>query len=169
MIERQEFKMNRSRSFWTFGVISDIVMIIVETLILMFKGQDIKFTILEYSIVITVVYRFLTRCARYSLRKEGLRLIKCTVLENQGNRRVKYVYNANDLKDNKLKNRVDNSSILVMTRYEKLRPGENVDVLMSSNGERLRELPIKHTMTADLTVLIVLTLLTVGCFVKYLV
>lgn len=161
--------MGRSRSFWTFSVISDIVMIVVGTLILMFNGQDIKFTILEYSIVITVVYRFLTRCARYSLRKEGFRLIKCTVLENQGNRRVKYVYNANDLKDNKLKNRVDTSSILVMTRYKKLKPGENVDVLMSSNGERLRELPIKHTMTADLTVMIVLTLLTVGCFVNYLV
>lgn len=161
--------MNRSKSFWTFDVISDIIMIVVGTLILMFKGQDIKFTILEYSIVITVVYRFLTRCARYSLRKEGFRLIKCTVLENQDNRRVKYIYNANDLKDNKLKNRVDTSSILVITRYEKLKPGENVDVLMSSNGERLRELPIKHTMTADLTVMIVLTLLTVGCFVNYLV
>lgn len=161
--------MNRSKSFWTFDVISDIIMIVVGTLILMFKGQDIKFTILEYSIVITVVYRFLTRCARYSLRKEGFRLIRCTVLENQGNRRVKYVYNANDLKDNKLKNRVDTSSILVMTRYKKLKPGENVDVLMSSNGERLRELPIKHTMTADLTVMIVLTLLTVWCFVNYLV
>lgn len=128
--------MNRSRSFWTLGVISDIAMLVVGTLILMFNGQDIKFTILEYSIVITVVYRFLTRCARYSLRKEGFRLIKCTVLENQGNRRVKYVYNANDLKDNKLKNRVDTSSILVMTRYEKLKPGENVDVLMSSDGEK---------------------------------
>lgn len=161
--------MTRSRSFWTFSVISDIVMIVVGTLILMFNGQDIKFTILEYSIVITVVYRFLTRCARYSLRKEGFRLIKCTVLENQGNRRVKYIYNANDLKDNKSKNRVDTSSILVMTRYEKLKPGENVDVLMSNDGERLRELPIKHTMTADLTVLIILTLLTVGCFVNYLV
>lgn len=161
--------MNRSKSFWTFDVISDIIMIVVGTLILMFKGQDIKFTILEYSIVITVVYRFLTRCARYSLRKEGFRLIKCTVLENQGNRRVKYIYNANDLKDNKLKNRVDTSSILVITRYEKLKPGENVDVLMSNDGERLRELPIKHTMTADLTVMIVLTLLTVGCFVNYLV
>lgn len=161
--------MNRSRGFWTFGVISDIVMIVVGTLILMFNGQDIKFTILEYSIVITVVYRFLTRCARYSLRKEGFRLIKCTVLENQGNRHVKYIYNANDLKDNKLKNRVDTSSILVMTRYEKLKPGENVDVLMSSDGERLRELPIKHMMTVDLTFLIVLTLLTIGCFVNYLV
>ena len=161
--------MNRSKSFWTFDVISDIIMIVVGTLILMFNGQDIKFTILEYSIVITVVYRFLTRCARYSLRKEGFRLIKCTVLENQGNRSVKYIYNANDLKDNKLKNRVDTRSILVMTRYEKLKPGENVDVLMSSDGERLRELPIKHTMTADLTVLIVLTILTVGCFVNYLV
>ena len=161
--------MDRRRSVWTLDVISDIVMIIVGTLILMFNGQDIKFTILEYSIVITVVYRFLTRCARYSLRKEGFRLIKCTVLENQGNRRVKYVYNANDLKDNKLKNRVDTSSILVMTRYEKLKPGENVDVLMSSDGERLRELPIKHTMTADLAVLIVLTMLTIGCFVNYLV
>lgn len=161
--------MNRSKSFWTFDVISDIVMIVVGTLILMFNGQDIKFTILEYSIVITVVYRFLTRCARYSLRKEGFRLIKCTVLENQGNRRVKYIYNANDLKDNKLKNRVDTSSILVMTRYEKLKPGENVDVLMSSDGKRLRELPIKHTMTADLTVLVVLTILTIGCFVNYLV
>lgn len=161
--------MGRSRSFWTLSVISDIVMIVVGTLILMFNGQDIKFTILEYSIVITVVYRFLTRCARYSLRKEGFRLIKCTVLENQGNRRVKYVYNANDLKNNKLKNRVDTSSILVITRYEKLKPGENVDVLMSNDGERLRELPIKHTMTADLTVMIVLTLLTVGCFVNYLV
>lgn len=144
-------------------------MIVVGTLILMFNGQDIKFTILEYSIVLTVVYRFLTRCARYSLRKEGFRLIKCTVLENQGNRRVKYIYNANDLKDNKSKNRVDTSSILVMTRYEKLKPGENVDVLMSSDGERLRELPIKHTMTADLAVLIVLTMLTIGCFVNYLV
>lgn len=161
--------MNRSKSFWTFDVISDIVMIVVGTLILMFNGQDIKFTILEYSIVLTVVYRFLTRCARYSLRKEGFRLIKCTVLENQGNRRVKYIYNANDLKDNKLKNRVDTSSILVMTRYEKLKPGENVDVLMSSDGKRLRELPIKHTMTADLTVLVVLTILTIGCFVNYLV
>lgn len=161
--------MNRSKSFWTFDVISDIIMIVVGTLILMFKGQDIKFTILEYSIVITVVYRFLTRCARYSLRKEGFRLIKCTVLENQDNRRVKYVYNANDLKDNKLKNRVDTSSILVITRYEKLKPGENVDVLMSSNGERLRELPIKHTMTVELAVLIVLTLLTFGYFVNYLV
>lgn len=161
--------MNRSKSFWTFDVISDIIMIVVGTLILMFKGQDIKFTILEYSIVITVVYRFLTRCARYSLRKEGFRLIKCTVLENQDNRRVKYIYNANDLKDNKLKNRVDTSSILVITRYEKLKPGENVDVLMSNDGERLRELPIKHTMTADLTVLIVLTILTIGCFVNYLV
>ena len=161
--------MNRSKSFWTLDVISDIVMIVVGTLILMFNGQDIEFTILEYSIVITVVYRFLTRCARYSLRKEGFRLIKCTVLENQGNRRVKYIYNANDLKDNKLKNRVDTSSILVMTRYEKLKPGENVDVLMSSDGERLRELPIKHTMTADLTVLVVLTILTIGCFVNYLV
>lgn len=161
--------MNRSKSFWTFDVISDIVMIVVGTLILMFNGQDIKFTILEYSIVLTVVYRFLTRCARYSLRKEGFRLIKCTVLENQGNRRVKYIYNANDLKDNKLKNRVDTSSILVMTRYEKLKPGENVDVLMSSDGKRLRELPIKHTMTADLTVLVVLTVLTIGCFVNYLV
>lgn len=161
--------MNRSRSFWTLGVISDIAMLVVGTLILMFNGQDIKFTILEYSIVITVVYRFLTRCAKYSLKKEGFRLIKCTVLENQGNRRVKYIYNANDLRDNKLKNRVDNSSILVMTRYEKLKPGENVDVLMSSDGERLRELPIKHTMAVDLTFLIVLTLLTVGCFVNYLV
>ena len=161
--------MNRSRSFWTFSVISDIVMIVVGTLILMFNGQDIKFTILEYSIVLTVVYRFLTRCARYSLRKEGFRLIKCTVLENQGNRRVKYIYNANDLKDNKSKNRVDTSSILVMTRYEKLKPGENVDVLMSSDGERLRELPIKHTMTADVAVLIVLNMLTIGCFVNYLV
>ena len=161
--------MNRSKSFWTFDVISDIIMIVVGTLILMFKGQDIKFTILEYSIVITVVYRFLTRCARYSLRKEGFRLIKCTVLENQDNRRVKYVYNANDLKDNKLKNRVDTSSILVITRYEKLKPGENVDVLMSSNGERLGELPIKHTMTVELAVLIVLTLLTFGYFVNYLV
>lgn len=161
--------MNRSKSFWTFDVISDIVMVVVGTLILMFNGQDIKFTILEYSIVLTVVYRFLTRCARYSLRKEGFRLIKCTVLENQGNRRVKYIYNANDLKDNKLKNRVDTSSILVMTRYEKLKPGENVDVLMSSDGKRLRELPIKHTMTADLTVLVVLTILTIGCFVNYLV
>ena len=161
--------MGRSRSFWTFSVISDIVMIVVGALILMFNGQDIKFTILEYSIVITVVYRFLTRCARYSLRKEWFRLIKCTVLENQGNRRVKYVYNANDLKDNKLKNRVDTSSIVVITRYEKLKPGENVDVLMSNDGERLRELPIKHTMTADLTVLIVLTILTIGCFVNYLV
>lgn len=161
--------MNRSKSFWTFDVISDIAMIVVGTLILMFNGQDIKFTILEYSIVLTVVYRFLTRCARYSLRKEGFRLIKCTVLENQGNRRVKYIYNANDLKDNKLKNRVDTSSILVMTRYEKLKPGENVDVLMSSDGKRLRELPIKHTMTADLTVLVVLTILTIGCFVNYLV
>lgn len=161
--------MDRRRSFWTFDVISDIVMIVVGTLILMFNGQDIKFTILEYSIVLTVVYRFLTRCARYSLRKEGFRLIKCTVLENQGNRRVKYIYNANDLKDNKLKNRVDTSSILVMTRYEKLKPGENVDVLMSSDGKRLRELPIKHTMTADLTVLVVLTILTIGCFVNYLV
>lgn len=161
--------MNRSKSFWTFDVISDIVMIVVGTLILMFNGQDIKFTILEYSIVLTVVYRFLTRCARYSLRKEGFKLIKCTVLENLGNRRVKYVYNANDLKDNKLKNRVDTRSILVMTRYEKLKSGENVDVLMSNDGERLRELPIKHTMTADLTVLIVLTLLTIGCFVNYLV
>lgn len=161
--------MNRSRSFWTFGVIPDIVMIVVGTLMLMFNGQDIKFTILEYSIVITVAYRFLTRCAKYSLRKEGFRLVKCTVLENQGNRRVKYIYNANDLKDNKLKNRVDTSSILVMTRYEKLKPGENVDVLMSNDGERLRELPIKHTMTADLTVLIVLTMLTIGCFVNYLV
>lgn len=161
--------MSRSRRFWTFSVISDIVMIVVGTLILMFNGQDIKFTILEYSIVITVVYRFLTRCARYSLRKEGFRLIKCTVLENQGNRRVKYIYSANDLKDNKLKNRVDTRSILVMTRYEKLKPGENVDVLMSSDGERLRELPIKHTMAVDLAVLIVLTLLTFGCFVNYLV
>lgn len=161
--------MNRSKSFWTLDVISDIVMIIVGTIILMFNGQDIKFTILEYSIVITIVYRFLTRCARYSLRKEGFRLIKCTVLENQGNRRVKYVYNANDLKDNKLKNRVDTSSILVMTRYEKLKPGENVDVLMSSDGERLKELPIKHMMAVDLAVLIVLTLLTFGCFVNYLV
>lgn len=161
--------MNRSRNFWTLSVISDIVMMVVGTLILMFNGQDIKFTILEYSIVITIVYRFLTRCARYSLRKEGFRLIKCTVLENQGNRRVKYVYNANDLKDNKLKNRVDTSSILVMTRYEKLKPGENVDVLMSNDGERLRELPIKHTMAADLTVLIILTILTIGCFVNYLV
>lgn len=161
--------MNRSKSFWTFDIISDIVMMVVGTLILMFNGQDIKFTILEYSIVLTVVYRFLTRCARYSLRKEGFRLIKCTVLENQGNRRVKYIYNANDLKDNKLKNRVDTSSILVMTRYEKLKPGENVDVLMSSDGKRLRELPIKHTMTADLTVLVVLTILTIGCFVNYLV
>lgn len=161
--------MNRSRSFWTLGVISDIAMLVVGTLILMFNGQDIKFTILEYSIVITVVYRFLTRCARYSLRKEGFRLVKCTVLENQGNRRVKYIYNANDLKDNKLKNRVDTSSILVMTRYEKLKPGENVDVLMSSDGERLRELPIKHTMAVDLAVLIVLNLLTFGCFVNYLV
>lgn len=161
--------MNRSKSFWTFDIISDIVMVVVGTLILMFNGQDIKFTILEYSIVLTVVYRFLTRCARYSLRKEGFRLIKCTVLENQGNRRVKYIYNANDLKDNKLKNRVDTSSILVMTRYEKLKPGENVDVLMSSDGERLRELPIKHTMAVDLAVLIVLTLLTFGCFVNYLV
>ena len=96
-------------------------------------------------------------------------LEKCTVLENLGNRRVKYVYNANDLKDNKLKNRVDTRSILVMTRYEKLKSGEDVDVLMSNDGERLRELPIKHTMTADLTVLIVLTLLTIGCFVNYLV
>lgn len=161
--------MNRHRNFWTFDVISDIIMIVVGTLILMLKGQDIKFTILEYSIVITVVYRFLTRCARYSLRKEGFRLIKCTVLENQDNRRVKYIYNANDLKDNKLKNRVDTSSILVITRYEKLKPGENVEVLMSNDGERLRELPIKHTMTADLTVLIVLTILTIGCFVNYLV
>lgn len=161
--------MNRSRSFWTFGVIPDIVMIVVGALMLMFNGQDIKFTILEYSIVITVVYRFLTRCARYSLRKEGFRLVKCTVLENQGNRRVKYIYNANDLKDNKLKNRVDTSSILVMTRYEKLKPGENVDVLMSSDGERLKELPIKHAMAVDLTVLIVLTILTIGCFVNYLV
>ena len=161
--------MNRSRSFWTLGVISDIAMLVVGTLILMFNGQDIKFTILEYSIVITVVYRFLTRCARYSLRKEGFRLVKCIVLENQGNRRVKYIYNANDLKDNKLKNRVDTSSILVMTRYEKLKPGENVDVLMSSDGERLKELPIKHAMAVDLTVLIVLTILTVGCFVNYLV
>ena len=161
--------MNRSKSFWTFDVISDIIMIVVGTLILMFKGQDIKFTILEYSIVITVVYRFLTRCARYSFRKEGFRLIKCTVLENQDNRRVKYIYNANDLKDNKLKNRVDTSSILVITRYEKLKPGENVVVLMSNDGERLRELPIKHTMSADLTVLIVLTILTIGCFVNYLV
>lgn len=161
--------MNRSRSFWTLGVISDIAMLVVGTLILMFNGQDIKFTILEYSIVITVVYRFLTRCARYSLRKEGFRLVKCTVLENQGNRRVKYIYNANDLKDNKLKNRVDTSSILVMTRYEKLKPGENVDVLMSSDGERLKELPIKHAMAVDLTVLIVLTILTIVCFVNYLV
>ena len=161
--------MNRSRSFWTLSVISDIIMIVVGTLILMFNGQDIKFTILEYSIVITVVYRFLTRCARYSLRKEGFQLIKCTVLENQGNRRVKYIYNANDLKDNKLKNRVDTSSILVMTRYEKLKPGENVDVLMSSDGERLKELPIKHAMAVDLTVLIVLTILTIVCFVNYLV
>lgn len=166
--------MNRSRSFWTLSVISDIIMIVVGTLILMFNSQDIKFTILEYSIVITVVYRFLTRCARYSLRKEGFRLIKCTVLENQGNRRVKYIYNANDLKDNKLKdnklkNRVDTRSILVVTRYEKLKLGENVDVLMSSDGERLRELPIKHVMAVDLTVLIVLTLLTIGCFVNYLV
>lgn len=161
--------MNRSKSFWTFDVISDIIMIVVGTLILMFKGQDIKFTILEYSIVITVVYRFLTRCARYSLRKEGFRLVKCTVLENQGNRRVKYTYNANDLKNNKLKNRVDTRSILVVTRYEKLKPGENVDVLMSSDGKRLKELPIKHTMTADLTVLVVLTILTIGCFVNYLV
>lgn len=161
--------MNRSRSFWTLGVISDIAMIVVGTLILMFNGQDIKFTILEYSIVITVVYRFLTRCARYSLRKEGFRLIKCTVLENQGNRRVKYVYNANDLKDNRLKNRVDTRSILVMTRYEKLKLGENVDVLMSSDGERLKELPIKHAMAVDLTVLIVLTILTIVCFVNYLV
>lgn len=161
--------MNRSRSFWTFSIISDIVMIVVGTLILMFNGQDIKFTILEYSIVITVVYRFLTRCARYSLRKEGFRLIKCTVLENQGNRRVKYIYNANDLKDNKSKNRVDTSSILVMTRYEKLKPGENVDVLISNDGEKLRELPIKHTMAVDLTVLVVLTILTIGCFVNYLV
>lgn len=161
--------MNRSRSFWTLGVISDIVMIVVGTLILMFNGQDIKFTILEYSIVITVVYRFLTRCVRYSLRKEGFRLVKCTVLENQGNRRVKYIYNANDLKDNKLKNRVDTSSILMMTRYEKLKPGENVDVLMSSDGERLKELPIKHAMAVDLTVLIVLTILTIVCFVNYLV
>lgn len=161
--------MDRNRSFWTFDVISDIVMIAVGTLILMFNGQDIKFTILEYSIVITVVYRLLTRCARYSLRKEGFKLIKCTVLENLGNRRVKYVYNANDLKDNKLKNRVDTRSIMVMTRYGKLKPGENVDVLMSSNGERLRELPIKHTMVVDLTFLIVLTLLTIGCFVNYLV
>ena len=161
--------MNRSRSFWTFDVISDIVMIVVGTLIMMFNGQDIRFTILECSIVITVVYRFLTGCARYSLRKEGFRLIKCTVLENKDNKRVKYVYNANDLKDNKLKNRVDTSSILVMTRYEKLKPGENVDVLMSNDGERLRELPIKHMMVVDLTVLIVLTLLTIGCFVNYLV
>ena len=161
--------MNRSRSFWTFSIISDIVMIVVGTLILMFNGQDIKFTILEYSIVITVVYRFLTRCARYSLRKEGFRLVKCTVLENQGNRRVKYIYNANDLKDNKSKNRVDTSSILVMTRYEKLKPGENVDVLISNDGEKLRELPIKHTMAVDLTVLVVLTILTIGCFVNYLV
>lgn len=161
--------MNRSKSFWTLDVIPDIVMIVVGTLVLMFNGQDIKFTILEYSIVITVVYRFLTRCAKYSLRKEGFRLIKCTVLENQGNRRVKYTYNANDLRDNKLKNRVDTSSILVMTRYEKLKPGENVDVLMSNDGERLRELPIKHMMAVDLTVLIVLTLLTIGCFVNYLV
>lgn len=161
--------MNRSRSFWTLGVISDIAMIVVGTLILMFNGQDIKFTILEYSIVITVVYRFLTRCARYSLRKEGFRLIKCTVLENQGNRRVKYIYNANDLEDNKLKNRVDTRSILVMTRYEKLKPGENVDVLMSSDDERLKELPIKHAMAVDLTVLIVLTILTIVCFVNYLV
>ena len=161
--------MSRSRSFWTLDVIPDIVMIVVGTLVLMFNGQDIKFTILEYSIVITVVYRFLTRCAKYSLRKEGFRLIKCTVLENQGNRRVKYTYNANDLRDNKLKNRVDTSSILVMTRYEKLKPGENVDVLMSNDGERLRELPIKHMMAVDLTVLIVLTLLTIGCFVNYLV
>lgn len=161
--------MSRSRSFWTFSVISDIVMIVVGTLILMFNGQDIKFTILEYSIVITVVYRFLTRCARYSLRKEGFRLIKCTVLENQGNRSVKYIYNANDLKDNKLKNRVDTRSILVMTRYEKLKPGENVDVLMGSDGERLKELPIKHAMAVDLTVLIVLTILTIVCFVNYLV
>lgn len=161
--------MGRSKSFWTFDVISDIIVIVVGTLILMFNGQDIEFTLLEYSIVLTVVYRFLTRCARYSLRKEGFRLIKCTVLENQGNRRVKYTYNANDLKDNKLKNRVDISSILVMTRYEKLKPGENVDVLMSTDGERLRELPIKHTMVIDLTILIVLTLLTVGCFVNYLV
>lgn len=161
--------MNRSRSFWTLGVISDIAMLVVGTLILMFNGQDIKFTILEYSIVITVVYRFLTRCARYSLRKEGFRLVKCIVLENQGNRRVKYIYNANDLKDNKLKNRVDTSSILVMTRYEKLKPGENVDVLMSSDGERLKELPIKHAMAVDLTVLIVLTILTIVCFVNYLV
>lgn len=161
--------MNRSKSFWTFDVISDIIMIVVGNLILMFKGQDIKFTILEYSIVITVVYRFLTRCARYSLRKEGFRLVKCTVLENQGNRRVKYTYNANDLKNNKLKNRVDTRSILVVTRYEKLKPGENVDVLMSSDGKRLKELPIKHTMTADLTVLVVLTILTIGCFVNYLV
>lgn len=161
--------MNRSKSFWTLDVISDIIMMVVGTLILMFNGQDIKFTILEYSIVITVMYRFLTRCARYSLRKEGFLLIKCTVLENQGNRRIKYIYNANDLKDNKLKNRVDTRSILVMTRYEKLKPGENVDVLMSSDGERLRELPIKHMMAVDLTVLIVLTLLTFGCFVNYLV
>ena len=161
--------MNRSRSFWTLGVISDIAMLVVGTLILMFNGQDIKFTILEYSIVITVVYRFLTRCARYSLRKEGFRLVKCIVLENQGNRRVKYIYNANDLKDNKLKNRVDTSSILVMTRYEKLKPGENVDVLMSSDGERLKELLIKHAMAVDLTVLIVLTILTIVCFVNYLV
>lgn len=160
--------MSRSKSFWTFDVISDIIVIVVGTLILMFNGQDIEFTLLEYSIVITVVYRFLTRCVRYSLRKEGFRLIKCTVLENQGNRRVKYTYNANDLKDSKLKNSVDTSSILVMTRYEKLKPGENVDVLMSNDGERLKELPIKHTMTADLTVLIVLTLLTIGCFVNYL-
>lgn len=161
--------MSRSKSFWTFDVISDIIVIVVGTLILMFNGQDIEFTILEYSIVITVVYRFLTRCVRYSLKKEGFRLIKCAVLENQGNRRVKYTYNANDLNDNKLKNRVDISSILVMTRYEKLKPGENVDVLMSNGGERLKELPIKHTMAVDLAIMIVLTLLTVGCFVNYLV
>lgn len=161
--------MERRKSFWTSDVIADIIVIVVGALILMFNGQDIKFTLLEYSIVITVVYRFLTRCARYSLRKEGFRLISCTVLENQGNGRVKYTYNANDLKDNKLKNSVDTSSILVMTRYQKLKLGEQVDVLMSTDGDKLRELPIKHAMAIDMTILIVLTLFTIGCFVNYLV
>lgn len=161
--------MENNARFWSSSTIGDVIMIVGGILILGLNNSNPGFTLLECSIVFTVLYRFFTNYIRYRVRKEGYRFVRCTVLEKREGNVVKYTYNSYDLDDIKVRGSVKISSTLVKTRYHKLKAGEDIDVLMATDEKDLRELPVKRVMTVDLAVLIILTLLTVGCFVNYLV
>lgn len=161
--------MENNAKFWSSNTIGDVIMIVGGILILGLNNHNPEFTILECSIVLTVLYRFFTSYVKYRVRKDGYRFVRCTVLEKRDGNVVKYTYNSYDLDDIKVKDSVKISSTLVNTRYCKLRTGEDVDVLMTTDEKDLRELPIKRIMTVDLAILMILTIFTIGCFVNYLV